>query len=120
MQNRVMRSRVQVKPTEKHIEQSILQYLEFLPGCYAWKSVTAGYFDTKTKTFKRQRSKYAINGVSDILGVYQGKFLAIEVKTPQNKVRTEEQTHFLEMIKRHGGIAFFATSIEDVKQGLGL
>lgn len=107
-------------PLEKDIEKSILQYLELLPGCYAWKSVTAGYFDTKTKTFKKQRSKYAINGVSDILGIFRGKFLAIEVKRPCNNVRTEEQNLFIETINKHGGIAFYATSINDVKKGLGL
>lgn len=110
-----------LKPAlEKDIEKAILQYLEFLPSCFAWKSVTAGYFDTKTKSFKKQRNKYAINGVSDILGVYQGKFLAIEVKRPSNKVRSEEQNQFINQINLQGGIAFYATSIEDVKAGLGL
>lgn len=110
-----------LKPAlEKDIEKAILQYLEFLPSCFAWKSVTAGYFDTKTKSFKKQRNKYAINGVSDILGVYQGKFLAIEVKRPSNKVRNEEQNQFINQINLQGGIAFYATSIEDVKKGLGL
>lgn len=108
------------KISEKDIERSILQYLEHLPGCFAWKCNTVGYFDTKTKTFKKQRNKYAINGVSDILGVYNGRFIAIEVKTPQNKVRTEEQVSFVDHINKNGGIAFFATSIEEVKAGLGL
>ena len=110
-----------LKPAlEKDIEKAILQYLEFLLSCFAWKSVTAGYFDTKTKSFKKQRNKYAINGVSDILGVYQSRFLAIEVKRPGNNKRTKEQDSFIQMIKSQGGIAFYATSIEDVKKGLGL
>lgn len=109
-----------VELSEKDIETSILRYLEFIPGCYAWKNHTGGYFDSKTKTFKKQRSKYAINGVSDILGVYNGKFVAIEVKKPSNKKRTTEQSAFIEVVIKNGGIAFYATSIEDVKQGLGL
>jgi len=104
---------------EKDIESSILQYLEFC-GIFAWKNVTGGYFNPKTNTFRKQKSKYAINGVSDILGVYQGKFLAIEVKTPKNKVRTEDQNHFIQTVKDKGGIAFYATSIDDVKTELGL
>lgn len=109
-----------LEPLEKDIEKSILQYLDCLPGCFAWKNVTAGYFDTKTKTFKKQRNKYAINGVSDIIGVYKGNFLAIEVKRPSNKARPIEQVLFIDHVNKHGGTAFFATSIDDVKKGLGL
>lgn len=108
------------KLTEKDIETSILQYLEFIQGCYAWKCNTHGVFDPTKKVFRKSKNKYAINGVSDILGVYQGKFLAIEVKTPQNKKRSDEQNLFIETINKNGGIAFYATSVEDVKKGLGL
>jgi penicillin-binding protein-related factor A (putative recombinase) len=108
------------KLLEKDIEKLILQFLEYLPECYAWKNHTSGYFDTRTQTFKKQRNKYAINGVSDILGVYKSKFLAIEVKTPENKERPPEQVHFIETVKIHGGIAFFATSLDEVKKELGL
>jgi len=106
------------KSRENLIEQSILQYLEFLPGCYAWKNHTTGYFDTRTQTFKKQKSKYAINGVSDILGIYKGKLLAIEVKDPQNKSRTDSQNKFIETITRYGGLAFYATSVDEVKEKL--
>jgi penicillin-binding protein-related factor A (putative recombinase) len=105
---------------EKDIEKSILQYLEFIPGCYAWKNHTGGYFDIKAKTFKKQRNKYAINGVSDIIGVYNGRFLAIEVKRPSNKTRTPEQDQFINTVIKNGGIAFYAMSIEDVKKELGI
>ena len=106
------------KPTEKEIEKSILQYLEFLPNCYAWKNNSVGVFDPTKKVFRKSKNKFAINGVSDILGVYKGRFLAIEVKTPQNKKRTQEQNDFIEQIKKNDGIAFYATSIEEVKAEL--
>ncbi len=106
------------EPLEKDIEKSILQYLEFLPMCFAWKNVTGGFFDTKTKTFKKQRNKYAINGSSDILGVYDGRFLAIEVKRPSNKLRNKDQDNFIKLINSHGGIAFYAGSIDEVKERL--
>jgi penicillin-binding protein-related factor A (putative recombinase) len=112
--------KVTKKRNETAIEQSILQFLECLPGCYAWKNPTSGYFDVKRKTFRKQTSKYAINGVSDILGVYQGRFLAIEVKDPQNKERPELQKNFINQVNSFGGIGFFATSIEDVKKELGV
>ncbi len=104
--------------SEKEIEKSILAYLEHLPGCFAWKNQSVGIFDPVQKKFRKSMSKYSINGVSDILGIYNGKFLAIEVKTPTNKVKNVNQETFIKSIMLMGGIAFYATSIEDVKNKL--
>jgi penicillin-binding protein-related factor A (putative recombinase) len=108
------------EPLEKEIETSILQYLSILPECFAFKNQSIAVFDPTKKTFRKAKSKFLINGTSDILGVFRGKFLAIEVKRPSNKVRSADQDNFIENIKIHGGVAFYATSIEDVKAGLGL
>lgn len=107
-----------MKASEKHIEKSILAYLECLPNCFAWKNQSVGIFDPTKGIHRKAMSKYSINGVSDILGIYHGRFLAIEVKTPINKKRTESQEKFIKNIKDNGGIAFYATSIDDVKKGL--
>jgi penicillin-binding protein-related factor A (putative recombinase) len=104
--------------TEKEIETSILQYLEHLPGCFAWKSNTVGVFDPAKRVYRKSKNKFAINGVSDILGIYHGRFLAIEVKRPSNKERPEHQVQFIQNILKQGGIAFFATSVEEVKEKL--
>ena len=117
-----MRSQTKKKESlkEADIEHLILNYLNSLKDCVAWKNPTTGYFDVKRGIFRKQQSKFAINGVSDILGIYQGRMLAIEVKRPQNKERPEHQQHFVNMINRHGGVAFFATSIDDVVKGLSV
>ncbi len=54
-----------------------------------------------------------LKGKSDILGIYEGKFLAIEVKRP-NGIVSEDQAYFIERINKEGGIAFIATCLEDV------
>ena len=58
-------------------------------------------------------------GVADIIGCYQGRFLAIEVKRPGRKA-TPEQARFLSEVCKAEGIAFVAHSVEEVKAGLGL
>jgi Holliday junction resolvase len=58
-------------------------------------------------------------GVSDIIGIYRGKFLAIEVKTERGKL-TDAQRAFLDRVNREGGIAFVARSVEDVIRELKL
>jgi len=58
-------------------------------------------------------------GVPDILGIYKGQFLGIEVKTAKGKVRPDQE-QFLENIRKHGGIGFVARSLDDVIDNLGL
>lgn len=58
-------------------------------------------------------------GVADILGIFRGKPLAIEVKMKGNKP-TEKQKEYLARFKKEGGIAFVAYSLEDVQKELGL
>ena len=58
-------------------------------------------------------------GVADIIGCYQGRFLAIEVKRPGRKP-TPAQERFISEVAKANGIAFVAHSVEEVKAGLGL
>lgn len=117
MQSLVTRKK-ELPLSEKQIETQILQYLECVANCYAWKNQSVGIYDPSKKTFRKPVSKYSINGVSDILGIYNGRMLAIEVKTPKNTKRTESQNKFIEQITRLGGIAFYATSVNEVKEKL--
>jgi hypothetical protein len=69
-------------------------------------------------------------GIADILGIYKGKFLAIEVKREgweppeptnlQAYKHFKEQQDFLISIRDNGGYAFFAQSVDDVIDRLGL
>lgn len=52
-------------------------------------------------------------GTSDILGIWKGKMLCIEVKSAKGKLRPEQVT-FLGDMSRLGAIAFVARSLDDV------
>ena len=58
-------------------------------------------------------------GVSDFLGIYKGRMLAIEAKAGKNNP-SPDQVAFLERIKQEGGIGIVARSVDDVIDGLGL
>lgn len=73
-------------------------------------------FDKKLGAY-RKKNRWFIYGVSDIIGIYKGKFFAIEVKTKTGKL-SEHQKIFLNDVKKNGGIAFVARSIDDVHRGL--
>jgi len=56
-------------------------------------------------------------GVSDIIGIFRGRPLAIEVKTKKGRV-SEHQENFLNNFRENGGIAIIARSVDDVIQKL--
>lgn len=58
-------------------------------------------------------------GISDILGVYKGRMLAIEVKRPGGRV-SPEQIKFIKQVNEEGGIGFVAYSVDEVVERLGL
>jgi len=59
-------------------------------------------------------------GISDIIGVWNGRFIAIEVKRPTGGIVSPEQNAFIMRIKQAGGIAFIARSVDDVIRELDL
>lgn len=98
---------------EKDIQKAILQWLSMQPReCIAWQNDSVGIYDPTKKTF-RARPKGALAGVADILGIWRGLPLAIEVKRPGGIV-SEAQEEFLERFEKHGGISIVAYSLDDV------
>ena len=84
--------------TEKQIQTDIMDYLRIL-GASA-DVTTMGY--------------YGNNGMADIVGCFEGKYFAIEVKRPGN-YPTPLQKKWLEEKRKAGAVAFIATSVNDVK-----
>lgn len=101
---------------ESVIESEILWRLYKL-GIFAFKCPTTGFFDTKRKIFRKHTNPFAINGVSDILAIIKGIFVAIEVKSAKGKP-TPDQLKFIENINNNGGVAFVARSWAEVESKL--
>lgn len=78
---------------------------------------SVGIFDPKKKIYRTNWSLYRMKGVADILGIFDGKPLAIEVKSKTGRL-TPEQAAFLARWKSMGGIGIVARSIEDVRSAL--
>lgn len=101
---------------EQQIKNSILDWLK-LKSIFAWPNDSVGVFDERRGAYRRKTSRHHINGVPDILGVFMGKPLAIEVKSKTGRL-SEAQKDFLEKFQSVGGIAITARSIEDVEGAL--
>lgn len=84
-------------PTEKEITKEIRSALKVL-GIFHWKV---------------HQGLGSVPGVPDILGIYKGRMLGIEVKTKNGKL-SDHQKRFMARINGNGGIAFVARSASDV------
>lgn len=100
---------------ESILKQSIMEFLrlQYPRGTFWINRNTAAY--NATKGWLKASSPFELPGVSDIFGLLDGVFIAIEVKTPENKKRPPEQVKFIDLVKSHGHCAGFATSIDDAK-----
>lgn len=77
---------------------------------------SVGIYDPRKKIYRKNKSPYRINGVSDIIGMLpDGRMFAIELKAGTNKP-TQDQLNFIENVNNCGGVAFWAKSIDDVKR----
>jgi archaeal holliday junction resolvase (hjc) len=63
--------------------------------------------------FKVHGSIYQPSGIPDILACINGKFVAIEVKRSEGGITSPLQKAQIEMIKKNGGIAGVANSMEE-------
>ena len=63
--------------------------------------------------------KFGWPGCSDLVGMMRdGRFMAVEVKTPKGRLRPE-QVVFLDRVRAGGGVAFVARDLRDVVAALG-
>lgn len=78
-------------------------------GCLMWRQNTGAMRDPSGRLVR-----YGLcTGSSDLVGVaHDGVFLAVEVKTPTGRV-SPSQTAFIAAVRRHGGRAGVARSVED-------
>ncbi len=97
------------KPRESEIKAAIREYLN-LRGIFNWP---------------QWQGQFSVKGVPDLIAIlpWGGRILGIEVKVPgwkfnPNSKHEREQAEFLESIRKSGGVAFFATSIDDVIKNL--
>ena len=100
---------------EKILENRILDWLNSIRGCFAFKINTGGVFDPKTRRFRKNHSRHVHNGTHDILGVYEGQFFSIEVKAGYNKASTD-QIKFKMNIEKANGYSLITNNFIECKK----
>jgi hypothetical protein len=100
---------------ESNIMKSIMIALSD-NGCVVFRNNIGSY---KTEDGRFIRFGVGGNGGSDLIGwTREGKFLAVETKSPTGKA-TAEQINFIEKVNASGGVAGIARSVEDALRLIG-
>jgi hypothetical protein len=97
---------------ESAILHAVLARLGSRPGVRCWRNNTGA-----GRTFSGDAIRWGLKGSADILGLIapQGRFLAVEVKTPDGR-QSSEQVSFQRMIEKHGGIYLLVRSADEAEQ----
>lgn len=56
-------------------------------------------------------------GGADLIGIFRGRFVAVEVKTPTGR-QSEEQRTFQQLVERKGGVYVVLRSVEEARAWL--
>ena len=90
---------------ESRLGRAVRAACNVLPGVVLWRNAR-GYDE-------RARTEYGLaDGASDYVGIASGVFLAIETKV-KPRTASEKQLAFIAAVRRRGGVAGVAYSVED-------
>lgn len=95
---------------ERDIETAIIQYLNILPKCFAWKVPDQRAY--RNGVYRKDALIPA--GQPDVTACINGQIIFIEVKTPSGRL-SANQTIFHKRLKSCGGKVFVVFSLQDIK-----
>ena len=94
-----------MKDEEKNLQEAILDYLGVDKRGYFWRN------NTGIATFGERKVAYGKKGSADIIGMYKGQFIGIEVKSKRGK-QSEDQKTFQYWVTVAGGVYYLANDID--------
>ena len=99
-----------LKESESLLQKSILQWLNYQEGVFAFRVNVQGVpLHNKQGQFRPSPHR----GVADVIACVGGSFLAIEVKSKKGKL-SEHQKRFMEDVTQGGGHFITARSLDEV------
>jgi hypothetical protein len=109
------------EPPEAAVMSAVLKYLRLRKDRVAWvERLNSGAGQLAFADGARsQWMRFAWRGAPDLIGqMTDGRILCVEVKAPSGRLRPDQQA-FLDVVRKQGGVAFVARSVDDCKEWLG-
>ena len=93
------------------IAEPVIEYLR-ARGAYVWRNISGGRYQGSASG-QRRFVAFGAPGISDVMAVYRGKFLAIEIKAGRD-LMTDHQRKFAEGVQSAGGLFVECRALGDV------
>jgi hypothetical protein len=113
--HKVIQASKKIVPLEKDIQRAMCEYLAY-NKFFFWRVNNFTIFDTGKKAF-RKLPPYTPKGISDLVLLHKGIFVAIEVKRPGIPLRPEQQV-FSAQVARNGGLYWTVHSVEELQNNI--
>lgn len=102
------------KPQPESVIQShVYQYLHSCPEYFGFSVYNGAVYDPKIKAYRANRGAGRRNGISDLLGSWNGQFFAVEIKTLTGRLSVEQKAFRDDVIKA-GGLYITIKSVSEI------
>ena len=99
---------------ESALKKHIFTLLSYHKEFFGWVETTTGSWDPKKKCFRTRLGTGMRRGVADVMGLWLGRGLALEIKTDKGRL-SDAQILFLNDFRKAGGIAAVLRSLVDTE-----
>ena len=102
--------------TESQIQTAVrleLGNVTRYPEIVLWPNVCGVFLDEHSGT--KRRVGVGNPGGADLIGMWNGRFLGVEIKTPIGR-QSPEQKRFQTLVEKRGGVYIVLRSVEDAQQ----
>lgn len=93
---------------ESRIQDEIRLALGRVPGLVLWRN------NVGLAEMHGRKVRFGVGGPggADLIGVFNGRFVAVEIKTPTGR-QSEEQRTFQQLVEKKGGIYVVLHSVDE-------
>lgn len=104
-----------VGETANQMTRNVLRLANFQTGCVAYRVNNVGIWDQAKGVHRKGNTE---KGLPDVIMIYRGRFIGIEIKAGKDKLSDDQKKRQFE-IERAGGIYFECRSTVDFIGFLG-
>ena len=98
--------------TESVLQSQIRRALGIVPGLCLWRNTTGHTVEFDARGQARHIRYGLAPGSADLVGLLDGRFIALEVKTATGRVSADQET-WLECVRCNGGFAAIVRSVDE-------
>jgi hypothetical protein len=102
--------------SEREIQHAIREALGLEPGVCLWRNQVGQYTEERGGRKRVIRTGLAV-GSADLVGIVDGRFFALETKSPTGRP-TAEQSRWLQLVRNMGGFACVVRSADEARAAL--